>query len=192
MKPMIPLNAAEIHSLACNFITRLNRCKPHPLRVFYEAGEPPRLRTCRRLAGTKGAVRDPVGAVLVGVYTYPTGFARFKHDLLAAIEAGDAPPPVLPAPPPANPRKLTPDGFPTEAVNDFCSYLLKAKAIAAYWSPSRGRVAFRAVRISERQPTALPPDAALVGNFTHPCPRDVFAEALRETINEHKSQQVPA
>ena len=180
MKP-IPPTAAELHILACNFITRLNRCRPHPLRVFYEAGEPPRLRTCRRLAGTKGAVRDPDGAVLIGVYTYPTGFARFKADLRAAIDAVDAPPPA----PPANPRKLTPDGFPTEAVNDFCSYLLKAKQIAAYWSPSLGRATFRAARlVGDRRPAALPADAALVGNFAHPCPRDVFAEGVRETISE--------
>lgn len=183
----IPPTDAEIHILACHFITRLSRCRPHPLRVFYQAGEPPKILTRRRMPGERMAMGDPVDGVLVGVYRYPTGFAAFKADLRATIATG-APPPA----PPANPRKLMPDGFPTDAVNDFCSYLLKAKAIAAYWSPSRGRVAFRAVRISDRQPTALPPDAALVGNFTHPCPRDVFAEALRETINEQANKKVAA
>lgn len=184
----IPPTTAEIHILACHFITRLSRCRPHPLRVFYQAGEPPKILTRRRLPGERMAIADPVDGVLVGVYKYPTGFAAFKADLRATIATGQPP-----APPPANPRKLTPDGFPTEAVNDFCSYLLKAKQIAAYWSPSLGRATFRAARlVGDRRPAALPADAALVGNFTHPCPRDVFAEALRETINEHKSQQVAA
>lgn len=184
MSPSQPTDA-EIHILACHFITRLSRCRPHALRVFYLAGktegDAPKILTRRRLPGESMAQPDPTDGLLVGVYRYPTGFAAFKADLRATVASGIPGAVVRPA----SPRKLKPDGFPTDAVNDFCSYLLKAKAIAAYWSPSRGRVAFRAVRISDRQPTALPPDAALVGNFTHPCPRGVFAEALQETINEN-------
>lgn len=78
-----------------------------------------------------------------------------------------------------------------DGVKDFTSILLRAKKCAVYWSPSKSRPVFRSLT-TKREGNALPPDAELVGVFTHPCPREVFAEALRETISEHKSQQVAA
>lgn len=174
MRP-IPPSPAEIHIMACNFITRLKRSRPHVLRVFFEPGEPPRLRTCRRLLGEPGAVRDPDGALPVGVYRYPTGFAAFKADLRVAIAA--CYPPL-----PANAAKLIPDVVPSRAVEAFSTALRKAQRIEAYWSPSRGRVQYRSLALTHRSPNALDAGAVMVGSFAYPCPRAVFVDALRETI----------
>lgn len=168
--------------MACNFITRLKRARPHVLRVFYEPGEPPRLRTCSRQVGEPGAVRDPDGVVRVGVYTYPAGFAAFKADLREAIAS------CHPAAP-ANAAKLIPDGLPFRAVEGFSTALRKAQRLEAYWSPSRGRVQYRSLALTRRSPNALDAGAVMVGSFAYPCPRAVFVEALRETI---RTQQVAA
>jgi len=78
MSPSQPTDA-EIHILACHFITRLSRCRPHALRVFYLAGktegDAPKILTRRRLLGERMAQADPVDGVMVGIYKYPIRFA---------------------------------------------------------------------------------------------------------------------
>lgn len=100
MSPSQPTDA-EIHILACHFITRLSRCRPHALRVFYLAGktegDAPKILTRRRLLGERMAQADPVDGVMVGIYKYPIRFAHFKADLRATIAVSQSAPQKVPA-----------------------------------------------------------------------------------------------